>query len=51
MYQGVSAKSAEHRKHIENDPKWAGDAYHWQLRTMEPGVQGRRRSSHRWLLV
>ena len=54
MYQGVSAKSAEHRKQqktILSVSSWAGDAYHWQLRAMEPGVQRCRRPSHRWLLV
>ena len=54
MYQGVSAKSAEHRstqKTILSVLSWAGDAYHWQLRAMEPGVQRCRRPSHRWLLV
>ena len=46
------------QQNTESTPKtilsvlsWAGDAYHWQLRAMEPGVQRRRRPSHRWLLV
>ena len=39
------------QKTILSVSSWAGDAYHWQLRAMEPGVQRRRRPSHRWLLV
>ena len=53
MYQGVSAKAAEHRKHTENDPKcvelgWrciplAVESYEaWGAEALRP--------SHRWLL-
>ena len=42
MYQGVSAKVAEHRKHTEMIPSvlsWAANVYHWQRRAMGPGDQ------------
>ena len=39
MYQGVSAKAEEHRKHTENDPKY--DELVWECipLAMEPGDQ------------
>ena len=39
MYQGVSAKAAEHRKHTENDPKCV--ELGWRCITLEVESYGR----------
>ena len=51
MFQLSQQNTESTQKTILSVSSWAGDAYHWQLRAMEPGVQRRRRPSHRWLLV
>ena len=51
VFQLSQQNTESTQKTILSVLSWAGDAYHWQLRAMEPGVQRRRRPSHRWLLV
>ena len=51
VFQLSQQNTESTQKMILSVSSWAGDAYHWQLRAMEPGVQRRRRPSHRWLLV
>ena len=50
MYQGVSTKAPEHRKHTENDPKCVELGWRCIPLAMGPVDQKHWGPSHRWLL-